>query len=91
MKIVYSDNGIVVIIKPYGILSQSDCKGTDSAVEMLEEQLECNIYPVHRLDKTTSGLMVFAKTKDAAAKLSEQIQNSIFTAPFSRCITKLIQ
>ncbi len=42
---------------------------------MLSEQLSCHIYPVHRLDKPVGGVMVYAKTKASAAKLSEQFSD----------------
>ena len=42
-------------------------------VDMLTKQLECEIFPVHRLDTTTTGLMVFAKNEASAAALSRQL------------------
>lgn len=73
MKILYEDKQIVVCIKPEGVLSQSDDKGSTSAVDILAEITNSEIYPVHRLDRTTEGLMVFAKTKSAASVLSGDV------------------
>lgn len=71
IKIYYNDNQIVICEKPYGVSSQKS--SGDNMVDMLEKQLECNIYPVHRLDTTTTGLMVFAKTEKSASVLSNDI------------------
>ena len=68
-EIIENNDRYVVCIKPHGI--ESEEKGMVSA---LRKQLSSEIYPVHRLDKAASGLMVFAKTKEAAAFLSEDIR-----------------
>lgn len=79
MTVVYEDKDIVVCIKPDGMLSQSDEKGSKSAVSYLKEKLQCDIFPVHRLDRTTFGLMVFAKNSASAAALTQQIAEHKFT------------
>ena len=73
MQVLYSDNYIVVCVKPIGILSQADSSGGESMVSLLSNMYNCEIYPLHRLDKGVSGVMVFAKTKFAAAELSRDI------------------
>ena len=78
MEILYSDNDIAVIIKPIGILSQSDSSGGESVISKLTEHFGCEIYPLHRLDKQVGGVMVYAKNKSAAAKLSADIANRDF-------------
>ena len=68
MEILYSDMEIVVCVKPVGL---------DSEVQMpaaLKEALGGDIFPLHRLDKNVGGLMVYARTKAAAAALSRVIQ-----------------
>lgn len=76
IDILYSDNDLVVAIKPAGVLSQAD--GLESMETLLRAQLSCSIYPVHRLDQPVSGLMVYAKTKEAAASLSKQMASGSF-------------
>ncbi len=76
IKIYYTDNQIVVCEKPYGVSSQKN--GGDNMVDMLSEQLNCKAFPVHRLDTTTTGLMVFAKTEKSAATLSSRIAEREF-------------
>jgi 23S rRNA pseudouridine1911/1915/1917 synthase len=64
MEILYSDNQIVVIVKPVGLDSEHDVPAT----------LGGEIYPIHRLDKNVGGVMVYARTKSAAAALSRAVQ-----------------
>ncbi len=71
--IVFEDKDIVVCIKPRGIISQEGAAGTQSMVAVLSEKCGCQVYPVHRLDKDVSGIMVYAKTKEAAGVLSKQV------------------
>lgn len=73
MEILYDDKHIVVCIKPVGILSQADSGGNDSMISILSQKYGCDIFPLHRLDKGVSGVMVFAKTKQAASILSRDI------------------
>ncbi len=82
MKILYSDNDIAVIIKPVGILSQSDSSGGESVISELGKLFGCEIYPLHRLDKGVGGVMVYAKNKSAAAKLSKDISEHRFNKTY---------
>ena len=78
MEILYSDDYIVVCIKPVGILSQADSNGQKSMITELSALYGCEIYPLHRLDKGVSGVMVYAKTKFAASELSRDIAEHRF-------------
>lgn len=69
MEILYSDKQIIVCIKPVGLDSEAE---TPAA---LREQFGGEIYPIHRLDKNVGGVMVFARTKPAAAAFSKAVQN----------------
>ena len=73
MDILYKDQSIIVCIKRSGELSQAGKSGENSLLTQLEEQFGAPIYPVHRLDRETGGLMVYARTKEAAARLSDAI------------------
>lgn len=78
--IVYEDNHIIVADKPAGILTQGDYSGETSLLEMIREYVrvkykkpgEAYIGLVHRLDRPVSGLMVFARTSKAAARLQKE-------------------
>ncbi len=82
MKVLFEDSQIIVVIKPQGVLSQSDANGRESMVELLTASVGSPVYPVHRLDRTTLGLMVFAKTPSAAAELSRQIASGQMTKKY---------
>ncbi|MBR3704054.1 MAG: RluA family pseudouridine synthase [Oscillospiraceae bacterium] len=73
MDILYKDRSIIVCVKRPGELSQAGKPGEKSLLTALEEQHGAPIYPVHRLDRETGGLMVYARTKAAAARLSDAI------------------
>ena len=76
MEIIYSDEQILVVNKPAGIPVLPDGweKNAPFMVKELETQFE-KIWIVHRLDKVTSGVMVFARTADAHRNLSVQFEN----------------
>ena len=83
LVILYEDNHIIVVYKFPGILSQSDNTKDLDMVSIIKTYLKDryhkpgNVYLglVHRLDRPVKGVMVFAKTSKAAARLSEQIRN----------------
>ena len=62
---------LVLCVKPVGVRAQGEAEADLPA--LLKRQLGCEIYPVHRLDQAVGGVMVFAKTAPAAAKLSQAI------------------
>lgn len=72
IPILYEDAQVLCCVKPAGILSQSAPGGEATLLTLLEAQTGSPVYPVHRLDRQTGGVMVFAKTKAAAAALSAQ-------------------
>lgn len=78
MEILYEDSSVIVAVKPQGVLSQSDKNGGASMITKLSEHTGGEIYPIHRLDKETGGVMVYAKTKKAAAALSRDISEHRF-------------
>lgn len=78
MEILFEDENIIVCVKPCGILSQSDSNGAESMISLLEEHTNAMVYPLHRLDKEVGGVMVYAKTKFAAATLSRNIAEHNF-------------
>lgn len=73
MKILFEDDYIIICIKPCGVLSQADSKGGESMITLLENHCKNTVYPLHRLDREVGGVMVYAKTKTAAAALSRDI------------------
>ena len=77
MTVLYEDSSLIVCVKPAGVLSQPrEGKEEESMISLLAAHFasageKAIPYPVHRLDRQTGGVMVFAKTKAAAAALSQ--------------------
>ena len=83
MNLLFEDNHIIVCIKPAGLSSQERPDKKDMVNELkkhCENQgaSHAQIFPVHRLDTATEGIMVYAKTKPAAAFLSNEITQNNF-------------
>jgi tRNA pseudouridine65 synthase len=75
LPILFQDDAIVVVNKPSGLLvhrSPIDRHETRFAVQLLRDQLGRRVFPVHRLDKGTSGALAFALDSATAAVLAEQ-------------------
>ena len=70
--IVYEDEDLIAINKPSGLLSIPDRAGKEESLKSLLQASRENIYTVHRLDKDTSGLIIFAKNENAHRHLSMQ-------------------
>ena len=78
MEIIYSDNKLIVAVKPRGALSTDEPGGMP---ELLRRELgdeSAPIYTVHRLDAAVGGLMVYARTRRAASDLGKAIMEGRF-------------
>lgn len=73
MKIAFENKNLVVINKPAGTPSLSDPSGDADAMSLTSAEIGAELWPVHRLDRTVGGLMVFAKNKKTAATLSGEV------------------
>jgi len=70
------DDDLVVINKPSGLLVHRGWANDDDvAMFRVRDAIGAHVYPVHRLDRGTSGVLVFARTKEAAATLSEGFES----------------
>ena len=75
LDIVYQDDALVAINKPAGLLvhrSPIDRHETRFALQLVRDQIGQRVYPVHRLDKPTSGLLLFALSPELAKRVSQQ-------------------
>ncbi len=86
MNIIFEDDYIIVAEKPYGLISQADSNGGDSLLKRLCLHTGNEVYPVHRLDKTTKGIMVYAKNRFSAASLSKQITEGNFSKIYNAAV-----
>ena len=68
MEILYSNRDIAVCVKPVGLDSEAQVPAA------LIDTLGGQVFPIHRLDKNVGGVMVYARTKTAAAALSKAVQ-----------------
>lgn len=86
LVILYEDNHVIVVLKPQNVPSCPDESGDDSLLDCVKRYVKTaydkpgNAYIglVHRLDRPTGGVMVFAKTSKAAARLSAQMSGGEF-------------
>jgi 23S rRNA pseudouridine1911/1915/1917 synthase len=86
LNIIYEDNHLLVVVKPQNVPSQADESGDADMLTLLKQYLadkynkQGNVYLglVHRLDRPTGGVMVFAKTSKAAGRLSESMRGGEF-------------
>lgn len=77
LEILYQDDYLVAINKPSGLLvhkSPIDRHETRFALQLLRDQLGAYVYPIHRLDKPTSGVLLFALDKETAQSMSESFR-----------------
>ena len=80
MEIVYEDKWLLVVDKPAGLLTMSTGKGGDvTAYSLLMDYMsgEGRVFIVHRLDRDTSGLLVFAKDEDTKLALQENWNEAV--------------
>ena len=86
LKVIYEDNHIIVVEKPVNTPSQGDKTGDTDLLTIVKQYIKekykkpGNVYLglVHRLDRPVGGVMVFAKTSKAAARLSNQVRENQF-------------
>ena len=74
--ILFEDNHFVAIDKPTGILVHKTNISEDSrfVLQLLRDQIGQRVYPVHRLDRGTSGVLIFGKTKEATGWIAAQFR-----------------
>lgn len=90
VAVLHEDNSILVVVKPQNIPSQADASGDLDLLTLLKDYIKNkydkpgNVYLglVHRLDRPTGGVMVFAKNSKAAERLSKQIVDGEMTKTY---------
>jgi 23S rRNA pseudouridine1911/1915/1917 synthase len=73
--ILYEDDTLIAVNKPALLPTQPDPTGSVSLLDLVEVYLDKKAYILHRIDRPTSGVVMFAKNDIAAAHLSQQFQN----------------
>ena len=80
LEIVYQDDHLIAINKPHGLLVHRSSIASDAkefALQLLRDQVNRYVSPVHRLDRKTSGLLLFAFEKDVEIALHKQFQEGL--------------
>lgn len=86
LTVLYEDNHVIVVLKPQNAPCCEDVTGDLDMLTMIKDYIKVkenkqgNVYVglVHRLDRVTGGVMVYAKSSKAASRLSEQMRNGDF-------------
>lgn len=95
ITVLFEDNHILVVVKPQNVPTQADSSGDPDFLSMLKQYLikkydkpgDAYLGLLHRLDRPTGGVMIFAKTSKAAARLSEQIRGGDFEKSYAAVVS----
>ena len=97
LEILYEDAYLLACVKPYGVLSQGDKGNDEDMITKIKHYLydkaeseqaeEPYVAAIHRLDRPVGGVMVFAKTPEVAAKLSDMQQDGEIAKYYQAVIT----
>lgn len=82
LPIIFQDDVLVAINKPPGLLvhrSEIDKHETRFALQIIRDQIGQRVYPVHRLDKPTSGILLFALNPEVQASLNSAFENHLIS------------
>ena len=90
LSIIHEDNHLIVVIKPHNLPCCPDSSGDMDLLTMLKEYRKTNeqksgeafVGLVHRLDRVTGGVMVYAKTSKAAARLADAMKDGEFNKKY---------
>ncbi len=76
--ILFENEEVIAIDKPSGILVHRTriSEDTTAVLQELRDQIDQYVYPLHRLDRGTSGILLFAKTQAAASSIGAQFRNN---------------
>lgn len=95
LQVLYEDNHLLGVIKPAGVLSQSDATGDQSIHDLAKAWLKVKyakqgkvfLALLHRLDRPVHGVLLFAKTSKAAGRLSSQFRTHTLTKQYVAIVT----
>lgn len=99
LNVLYEDNQIIVVLKPQNIPTQSDVSGSEDMLSLVKKYVkekyqkegEAFIGLVHRLDRPTGGVMVFARNSKSAKRLTEQFKNHTTEKIYYAVATKVVR
>jgi tRNA pseudouridine65 synthase len=85
LQILYEDDALIAINKPTGMFvhrSAADRSETSFVLQLVRDKVGAFVYPVHRLDRATSGIVLLAKTTEVAAILSQMFANRLIAKTY---------
>ncbi|WP_421943657.1 pseudouridine synthase [Pedobacter sp.] len=85
LEIIYQDENLIAINKPHGLLVHQSSiarDATEFALQMLRDQIGKHVSPVHRLDRKTSGILLFAFDKESEIAMHQQFMNTETTKKY---------
>lgn len=78
LEVIYQDEYLIAINKPHGLLVHQSSiarDATEFALQLLRDQVGKHVSPVHRLDRKTSGILLFAFDKESEISMHQQFMN----------------
>ena len=99
LKVIYEDNHIIVVEKIPNVPSQADKTGDIDMQTLVKQYIKEKYHKpgdvyiglIHRLDRPVGGIMVFARTSKAAARLSEEVRNKTFKKKYLAVVDGIIE
>lgn len=92
-QILYQDDYFIAINKPCGILVHRTNISEDTVfvLQLLRDQIGQRIYPIHRLDRATSGTLIFGKDKESAGALAQQFRDKTIDKTYLAIIRGFVE
>ncbi len=94
LEILFENESLIAINKPHGLLVHQTpiaSDATEFAVQLLRDQIGQRVYPVHRLDRKTSGVLLFAKTSEMNSQLQQQFRERRVTKIYRALVRGFIE
>lgn len=93
LEIIYEDDYFVAINKPFALLVHRTKISEDKvfALQLLRNQIKQRVYPVHRLDRPTSGVLLFAKSSEAAQKMGRLFQDHLISKRYLAIVRGFVE
>lgn len=80
--VIYKNNQLIAFNKPAGIPAQADKTGDKALIQLAEIYTKSTLYPIHRIDRPASGVVLFAKNKRAVGLLNDQFKERQVTKTY---------
>ena len=89
INVIYEDKYFIGINKPSGLLSVSDMKGNVSAYDIVKKNVLGKLYVLHRLDRDTSGILLFCRDKSIVDKMQDNWNDVVLKRGYLAVVNKI--